>query len=108
MKFFIIGDRELVLAFRLAGIAGTVAETKDEVLEAFNRSTGKSATSPIETVPKVLILTESCAALIENEELEWQKTGKFPLIVEIPPLDGHIEGKKTLTQAIREAIGVEV
>lgn len=110
MKFYIIGDREMVLAFKLTGVNGTVAETREEVLEAFNRTIGKGGqnSAPIEEVPDVLILTEGAASSIEDEELAWQKTGKFPLIVEIPSLDGHVAGKKTLTDAIREAIGVQV
>lgn len=110
MKFYIIGDREMVLAFKLTGVDGVVAESRQEVLDAFNRVTGKggSFSTPLEEVPKVLILTEGAAATIEEEEIAWQKTGKFPLIVEIPGIDGHVAGKKTLTDAIRDAIGVQV
>ena len=63
---------------------------------------------PVDEVPKVLILTEGAASTIEEEEIAWQKTGKFPLIVEIPGLEGHVAGKKSLTDAIREAIGVQI
>lgn len=110
MDFYIIGDRELVLAFRLAGIQGTAAENRNDVLEAFYHVTGRGSQTPLSVseVPRVLILTEACASMIEAEEIAWQKTGKYPLIVEIPCLDGHVEGKKTLTDAIREAIGVQV
>ena len=110
MKFYIIGERELVLAFKLTGVDGTIAENRNDVLEAFNRVIGKGgiANVPSGEIPKVLILTESAASQIEEEEIEWQKTGKFPLIVEIPGLDGHVSGKKSLTDAIREAIGVQV
>ncbi len=110
MKFYIIGDREIVLAFRLTGIYGTVAETRQEALDAFNLVTGKGGdvAAPVEDPPKVLILTETVASLIEDEEIEWQRTGNFPLIVEIPNLDGHVAGKKSLTDAIREAIGIQV
>lgn len=110
MKFYIIGDREMVLAFKLTGVDGTVAENRQEVLEAFNRVIGKggAVSTPVDEVPNVLILTEEAAVTIEEEEIAWQKTGKLPLIVEIPGLDGHIAGKKTLTDAIRDAIGVQV
>ncbi len=110
MDFYIIGDREIVLAFRLTGIQGTVAENRNDVLDAFNRVTGKGGdiAAPVEQVPKVLILTEATAEMIEDEEISWQKTGKYPLIVEIPCLNGHVQGKKSLTDAIREAVGVQV
>ncbi len=110
MDFYIIGDRELVLAFRLTGIQGAVAESRSDALEAFNRATGRGGqiALPVDQVPKILILTEAVAGMIEEEEIAWQKTGKYPLIVEIPCLNGHVMGKKTLTDAIREAIGVQV
>ncbi len=110
MKFYIIGEREIVLAFKLTGVDGTIAETRAEVLDAFNRVTGKGnvANLAAHEIPRVLILTEHAASQIENEEITWQKTGKFPLIVEVPGLDGHLKGKKSLSDAIKEAIGVEV
>ena len=110
MKFYIIGDRELVLAFKLTGVEGKVAYTREEVLEAFYRVTGQKTeiSTPCEELPRVLILTEAAASLIENEEIEWQKTGQYPLIVEIPCLNGPVQGKKNLLDAIREAIGVQV
>lgn len=107
MKFYIIGERELVLAFRLTGIEGAVAETRTEVLEAFNRVTSRGGVSSGD-VPRVLILTEHAASQIEDEEIAWQKTGNFPLIVEIPGLNGRLEGKKSLSDSIREAMGVQV
>lgn len=110
MKFYIIGEREIVLAFKLTGVEGTIAETRAEVLEAFNRVIGKGgiANVPSGEIPRVLIITEHAASQIEAEEIAWQKTGKFPLIVEVPGLDGHLKGKKSLSDAIKEAIGVEV
>lgn len=110
MNFYTIGEREIVLAFKMTGVDGTVAQTRQEVLEAFNRVTGKgdSVMLPVESVPKVLILTERAASLIQEEEIEWQKTGKYPLIVEVPGLSGEVKGKKSLTDAIREAIGIQI
>jgi Archaeal/vacuolar-type H+-ATPase subunit F len=110
LKYYLIGEREMVLAFRLVGVAGTVAETRQEVLDAFNRVTGKGGTAsvPVDEIPRVLVLTENAASLISTEELDWQKTGRFPLIVEVPGLNGHLADRRTLTDAIGEAIGVQV
>ena len=110
MEFFVIGQREIVLAFKMTGVDGAVADTREQVLDAFNRVTGKGgvASVPTDEIPMVLILTEEAAALIEEEQIEWQKTGRFPLIVEVPGINGHMKGRKTLTDAIREAVGVNV
>lgn len=112
MQYFVIGERELVLAFALVGVEGQSVSNRDEALECFRRVTGYGAgvTSGTITVecPKILIMTENVSVMIEDEVLEWQMTGKYPLIVEIPGLQGHLEGKKTLTDSIREAIGIHV
>ena len=58
--------------------------------------------------PKVLIVTEDVADMLAEEIQVWQMKGKSPLIVEIPGLNGHIPGRKTLTDSIREAVGINV
>ena len=110
MKFYIIGDRELVLAFKLTGVEGKVAYTREEVLEAFYRVTGQKTeiSTPCEELPRVLILTEAAASLIENEEIEWQTTGPYPMNVEIPGLEAPPHNKKTLTSSTREANGAQI
>jgi vacuolar-type H+-ATPase subunit F/Vma7 len=111
LKYFVIGERELVLAFALVGVQGAVAVNRGEALEAFNRITGKGGAeaTPVDGEhPKVLILTEGVSDMLAQEVLDWQKKGGYPLIVEIPGIQGHLKGRKTLTDAIREAIGVQV
>ncbi len=107
MKYFVIGERELVLAFGLVGVEGAVAVNRTEALEAFNRVTGQTGL-PTEERPKVLILTEDVSVLLEEEVLKWQKDGQYPLLVEIPGMQGHVAGKKSLTESIREAVGIQV
>ncbi len=111
MKYFVIGERELVLAFALVGVEGAVATNRAEALDAFNRVTGKGGAmnAPVnEERPKVLILTEEVSMLLEAEALDWQRGAKYPLIVEIPGINGHLSGRKTLTDSIREAVGIQV
>lgn len=118
MDYYIIGEREIVLAFKLVGIKGEAVVNRDEALSAFNRITGQEKISssessqtavPVETdKPKVLILTEDVSLMIEDELLKWQMKGSYPLVVEVPCLHGPIEGKKSLTESIREAIGIQV
>ncbi len=111
MEYFVIAQRELVLAFKLVGVDGTVALNRSEALEAFNRVTGHGMSDnalPVEERPKVLILSEDVSAMLDEEIIAWQKGARFPLVVEIPPLNGHIAGKKSLTEAIREAVGISI
>jgi V/A-type H+-transporting ATPase subunit F len=110
LNYFVIAEREIVLAFGLVGVQGAAAVNRAEALDAFNRVTGKggAANVPVEERPKVLILTEEVSMLLEDEVIEWQKGARYPLIVEIPGINGHLSGRKTLTDAIREAVGIQV
>lgn len=111
MEYFVIGEREIVLGFGLVGVSGQVAVSRAEVLDAFMRITGQGgavAAMSQDGRPDVLILTESASSLIEDELVVWQMGGKYPLVVEIPGLSGHMRGKRSLTDAIREAVGIHV
>ena len=39
MEFYVIGDRETVLGFRLAGVRGTIVETPDETAVSYTHLT---------------------------------------------------------------------
>jgi vacuolar-type H+-ATPase subunit F/Vma7 len=112
VEYYFIGEREAAIGFRFVGIPGRAIYGREDTLEAFKRATGQERTSSGSPYPeygaKVLILTESALSLIEAEVLEWQFEAKYPLIVEIPGLSGHLQGKKTLVEAIREAVGIQV
>ncbi len=111
MNYFVIGEREIVLGFNLAGVQGKPVSNRQEALDAFNLHTGQvnDMRASVESErPKVLIITEDVADMLAEEIQVWQMKGKSPLIVEIPGLNGHIPGRKTLTDSIREAVGINV
>ena len=101
MAFFVIGGEELVVGFRFVGVPGVVVRSSDEALAAFRSATADKAI-------KVLIITEQAAALITHEVMEWQLGGAYPLIVEIPDVEGHLQGRTSLIDSIREAVGLHV
>ncbi len=110
MEYFVLGEREIVLGFMLAGVEGKVVNNRQEALEAFDSLTGNSKGKivSVQEIPKILILTEDVADMLSKEVLDWQLKSKAPLIVEIPGLNGHIPGRKTLTDSIREAVGIQM
>lgn len=103
MTFFVLGDEDVILGFQFIGIPGKIIETDDQALREF-RSVINGDYGSI----GVILLTEKVSMMIEDEIMEWQLSGHYPLIVEIPDLDGHLEGKKTMLESIREAIGLHV
>lgn len=113
MTYSIIAERELVVAFSLIGVKGFIATSREEALLHFNSLTNQSdsasniAPSEIQGV-KILILSEQISEYLHDEVTQWQLKGEYPLIVEIPCLQGSMYGKKSLQDAIREAVGVHI
>ncbi|MCL2180765.1 MAG: V-type ATP synthase subunit F [Treponema sp.] len=127
MDYFFLGDEELVTAFRFIGIDGFAAKDPEQAIAVFRKITEDSYTgageppSPSlfggeslpENIPgaeecQVLILTEETADWLGDYMINWQLHGNYPLLVEIPGITGRLEGRKTLVDAIREAIGIRV
>jgi len=117
VDFYFLGDEELVTAFRFIGIEGMAVRDSDQAVAAFRRITeGFNETAGIvlpDSVPgtdscQVLILTEETADWLGDYMIDWQLSGKYPLLVEIPGINGRLEGRKTLVDSIREAIGIHV
>jgi len=113
VDYFFIGDPELVTAFRFVGIDGVTAPGPEEAMAAFRKITeGWDATAgtvlPNVETCRVLILTEEAADWLGDTLTQWQLSGRYPLVVEIPGPMGRLEGRKTLVDSIREAIGIHV
>jgi vacuolar-type H+-ATPase subunit F/Vma7 len=101
VEYFVIGDEEIVIGFSFVGVKGVVVNSRDQALEEFEKAVNSGNIL-------VLILTEGVSMLIEDRVSEWQLSGSYPLLVEIPGIEGHIEGRKTLLDSIKEAIGISV
>ena len=114
MTYSIIAERELVVSFSLVGVRGFIASSRDEALLYFNMLTQSAGATTTKNLPlkvenlKILIVSEQVSEYLSKEIAEWQMKGDYPLIVEIPCLQGSMYGKKTLQDAIREAVGVHI
>jgi vacuolar-type H+-ATPase subunit F/Vma7 len=110
--FFVVAEEEIVLAFRMVGVPGRAVSGREEALDAFRYATGTGADPSGRAYKginaKVLILTEEVADLLEAEAMEWQLAGGFPLLVEIPSQAEGKPGRKSLEDAVREAVGVGI
>ena len=117
MDYYFIGDAELVTAFRFIGIDGTPASNAETARAAFLRITRSIDAATGTALPslrgegegcRTLILTEEAVDWLGGELTQWQLSGKYPLIVELPGILGRHPGRKTLVDSIREAVGVRV
>ena len=93
MTYSIIAERELVVAFSLVGVKGFIATSREEALLHFNSLT-KGTPSDVQGV-KILIISEQISEYLHDEVTQWQ-------------LKGSMEGKKSLQDSIREAVGVHI
>ena len=116
MDYFFIGDEELVTAFRFIGIEGLAVKNSDEAVAVFRKITegldcddlDLSQSLPDANDCQVLILTEETADWLGDYMINWQLSCNYPLLVEIPGISGRLSDRKTLVEAIREAIGLHV
>jgi len=101
-EIYVIAEEELIIAFRMIGLEGAAVSGRDEAIIAF-----RAAIDPFSGC-KMLILTEEIADALGVDLVQWQLSGKYPLVVDIPPLSGTPVGHKSLVDAVRQAIGIKI
>jgi V/A-type H+-transporting ATPase subunit F len=101
VKFFVIGDEDTVLGFRLAGVEGKVVESPEETRKALEEA------FQVEDMG-VIVITERAAKPIRGLVDQYIYKTTFPLIIEIPDRSGPIEGRGSVRDVIRKAVGVHL
>lgn len=101
MKFFVIGDEETVLGFRLAGVEGEVVKNADEAKETLEKTFDQEGMG-------VIIIPERVAETIRQQVNRYLYKTTFPLIIEIPDRLGPMEGKGSVRDLLRAAVGVRL
>lgn len=101
MKFYIIGDEETVLGFKLAGVEGEVTRTEEETRQALERAFQMEDLG-------VIIIPERVAATVRKEVDRYLYKTTFPLIIEIPDRLGPMEGRGSVRDLVRAAVGVKL
>ncbi|ONI38032.1 ATP synthase subunit F [Candidatus Epulonipiscium fishelsonii] len=102
MKTFLISDnKDTWVGMRLVGIEGVVVHTRAEVLEMI-KQVFKNDTIGL------LILTENIMDLAHDEIMEMKLRKSKPLIIEIPDRHGTRRQGDTITQYIRNSVGIKI
>lgn len=100
-QFYVIGDESTVSGFGLAGVEGEVVETVDEARAALKKAFASPDIG-------IIIIPEKLAAGM-REDVEGYIFGRaFPLVVEIPDRTGPMEGRVSIRQMVRSAVGISV
>jgi len=98
--YLVIADEDTVLGFRCVGIAGNAVSNRTEALAALKGARDSQA--------GVVIVTQEVAAMMLEEVDALRFGGGSPMVVEIPGARGPLAGRKSLSDVIRQAIGVRV
>ncbi|MCX7026270.1 MAG: ATPase V [Spirochaetes bacterium] len=101
-EIYVIAEEELVIAFRMIGLEGVAVSGREEAVAAFRAAVDPSSGC------KMLILSEEIGDALGAELVQWQLSGNYPLVVDIPPLSGSPAGHKSLVDAVRQAIGIKI
>jgi V/A-type H+-transporting ATPase subunit F len=101
MEYFIIGDEDAVVGFRLVGVRGKTAVNREQAEHAFREALENENVG-------ILIITERIADLIRPLVDRYLFREKFPLIVEVQDRIGPVAGKKDIRGMVNEAIGIKL
>ena len=101
MHYYVIGDEDTVLGFRLVGVDGESASNASEAENAFAHALKRENIG-------IIVMTERVAETIRPIVDRYTFTEDFPLIVEIPDRTGRLPGRPSLRELVNVAIGVRV
>ncbi|MBI5093447.1 MAG: V-type ATP synthase subunit F [Candidatus Hydrogenedentes bacterium] len=101
MKFFVIGDWQAVLGFRLAGVEGVVVTSEAEAATALREAVARKDVG-------LILVTEKVANSIRDEFDARLYGHGFPLVLDIPDASGPVSGRLTVEDAVRRAVGMNL
>jgi len=102
MRFYLLSDNvDTLIGLRLAGIEGDVVHEKEEVIKRLRSLCEERDIA-------VVLMTEKLIKLCPDFVFDIKLNRKQPLIVEIPDRHGAGRTGDTITQYIRDAIGIKL
>ncbi len=101
MKVFVLGDRETVAMFSLAGIGGTVVESPDRAVEELKRVRRAKEYG-------LTIITEQVSVWAADWIAKVRFSKEHLLVIEVPGSVTPTDMGKNLVEYIREAVGIRI
>lgn len=102
LKIIAIGDRDMVVGFKLAGISSALEvknpeEAKAALKDAFQRrDTG------------IILISERLAEELRSFISKLVEGANLPIIVEIPGKEGTRTGGDVIKELVKKAVGIEI
>jgi len=101
MRFYMIGDKDTVAGFSLAGIEGAVAHSRTDALRALKEALNTRDVG-------IILITEGLAEEIRPDIDELLSQKRCALILRVPGMDGALEGGRSIEEFVLTALGVKV
>lgn len=101
MRFYIIGDKDTVMAFSLLGIEGAVVDLRIDILNALHRAIKNREIG-------IILITEILAERIKDVLNDILIKKKCHLILQIPDINGPIPGKYSVEDFAYSALGMKI
>lgn len=102
MKMYLISDNvDTLTGMRLAGIDGVVVHQESEINQELDRILKDKEVG-------VLLITEKIGSEVEERVMDIKLNYPVPLIVQIPDRHGSSRGMDSITQYVRDAIGLKL
>ena len=98
-SILLTSNDDIINGLRLAGVRSVKCKDRSELLKNFKAYKNDEEIG-------IIILTYLSFNEIKDEVLEFKLTGKLPLVVTIPDLDGKMEDDFIL-KYVRESVGVK-
>lgn len=100
MKFYLLTDDvDTLVGLRLAGIDGSIVHSKEETLSLIDKARNDGV--------GMLLITPSLAEKCRVELVDLKKQNQ-PLIVEIPDSNPESNKEDSVSDYIRDAIGIKI
>lgn len=100
MKFFLLtDDADAMIGMRLVGIEGKLVKSPESAKEEYEKAKAEGT--------GILLLTHGTAAMFGASLVEMKKQNR-PLIVEIPDTNPEHNPADSVSDYIRDAIGIKI
>jgi V/A-type H+-transporting ATPase subunit F len=101
MNICVIGDKDMVMEFRLAGVtAAYPVEKMVETVNVLDRALQKEY--------DLIVISENHASFV-SEQISALRSKSHPVVIEVPDKTGSIgHAKKNIQDMIRRAVGIDI
>ena len=101
MKLVVIGNQDTVWGFALAGVGGQIVTTPQQVNQALDAVLGDPQVG-------IVLITEDVATMARQRVDTLMVRSTAPLVVEIPGPAGPSAERPSLSELVRQTIGVRI